>query len=136
MSDTALSTPRPEASQAQALSDVTTKAHCFKQNPNRAKMPNRRFKTNKQLVTDETKYLQTKTNLKIDTPTYTSILAPPSLRPQKHYCDITGLEGRYKSPSNALRFHNVEIYQEVIRHLAPGSDQEYLSLRGANVVLK
>lgn len=126
-------TPKPE-SNAQELSYVATKVHSFKQNPNR-RLANRRFKTGKQLLSDETKYLLTK-KLGIDTPTFLSITAPPSLKPTKHYCDITGLEGRYKSPSNALRFHNVEIYQEVIKNMTPGLDQEFLSLRGANVVLK
>lgn len=117
------------------LSEVTTKPHSFK-NPNRTKPGNRRYKPARQLISDEIKYLQAKTNLKVDTPTYTSVAAPPSLKPAKKYCDITGLEGRYKSPSNNIRFHNVEIYQEVIRHMPPSLDQEYLSLRGANVVLK
>lgn len=127
-----LGTPKPE-SNAFELSYITTKEHSFKQNS--AKSLNRRYKTGKQLLSDESKYLQTK-NLAIDTPTYFSVQAPPSLKPQKHYCDITGLHGKYKSPLNALRFHNVEIYQEVIKNMAPGTDQEYLSLRGANVVLK
>lgn len=122
-------------SNAYNLSYITTKEHCFKQNPDRPKFTNRRFKTAKQLATDELRYLQTK-KLSIDTPTHLSIAAPPSLKPRKHYCDITGLEGKYKSPASALRYHNVEIYQEVIRHLTPGVDQEYLSLRGANVILK
>lgn len=122
-------------SKALELSYITTKEHCFKQNPNRPKFTNRRFKTAKQLATDELRYLQSK-KLGIDTPTHLSISAPPSLKPRKHYCDITGLEGKYKSPASALRYHNVEIYQEVIKHLTPGVDQEYLSLRGANVILK
>lgn len=118
-----------------ALSEITTKFHSFKNNPNRPK-PVRRYKPARQLISDEVKYLQSKDNIKFDTPTYTSMSAPPTLRPQKHYCDITGLQGRYKSPTNGLRFHNVEIYQEIIKNLQPGVDQEYLSLRGANVVLK
>lgn len=122
-------------SNALELSYVTNKEHCFKQNPNRPKPTNRRVKTAKQLAIEETRYLQAK-KLGIDTPTYLSIAAPPSLKPRKHYCDITGLEGKYKSPASALRYHNVEIYQEVIKHLTPGMDQEYLSLRGANVILK
>lgn len=117
------------------LSNITTKPHSFK-NPNKIKAGNKRYKPARQLISDEIKYLQAKTNLKFDTPTYTSIGAPPSLKPTKNYCDITGLDGKYKSPSNNLRFHNVEIYQEVIRHMPPSVDQEYLSLRGANVVLK
>ncbi|KAF7999618.1 hypothetical protein HF325_005899 [Metschnikowia pulcherrima] len=122
-------------SQALELSYITTKQHSFKQNPQRPKVTNRRFKTGKQLAADELRYIQGK-KLAIDTPTFLLITAPPSLKPKKHYCDITGLEGKYKSPQSALRFHNVEIYQEVIKHMTPGFDQEYLSLRGANVVLK
>lgn len=122
-------------SQAAELSYVTMKPHEFKQNPNRPKAANRRFKTGRQIASEELRYLQLK-KLGIDTPSALSITAPPSLKPRKHYCDITGLEGKYKSPSSALRFHNVEIYQEVIRHMTPGLDQEYLSLRGANVILK
>ncbi|CUM67640.1 uncharacterized protein PRCAT00005341001 [Priceomyces carsonii] len=118
------------------VSEVTTKQHSFKQNPNRPKIPARRFKQARQLVTDEIKYLQSKPNIKFDTPTYTSISAPPSLKPLKHYCDITGLPAKYRSPTNNLRFYNVEIYQEIIRGMAPGLDQEYLELRGANVILK
>lgn len=125
---------KPEL-KALELSYITTKEHCFKQNPNRPKAANRRFKTGKQLMTDELRYLQGK-KLGIDTPTFFLIAAPPSLRPKKHYCDITGLEGKYRSPLSQLRFHNVEIYQEIIKHMTPGFDQEYLSLRGANVVLK
>lgn len=116
------------------LSEVTTKPHSFK-NPNRPTPP-RRFKPTRQLITDELKYLQAKDNIKFDTPTWQSLAAPPSLKPQKHYCDITGLEGKYKSPSNGLRFYNVEVYQEVIKNMQPGVDQEYLELRGAHVILK
>ncbi|CCE78039.1 Piso0_000652 [Millerozyma farinosa CBS 7064] len=117
------------------LSEVTMKPHSFKNNPNRKPFP-RRYKPYRQLVTDEMKYLQSKPNIKYDTPTYTSIGAPPSLKPQKHYCDITGLPGKYKSPSNSLRFNDAEIYQEVIKNMPPSMDQEYLGLRGANIILK
>ncbi|PVH13702.1 uncharacterized protein CXQ87_001818 [Candidozyma duobushaemuli] len=133
MSDSGSQTPS-DNTEAQQLSYITTKDHSFKQHANKPR-GTKRYKTSKQLITDEIRYLQSK-KLEIDTPTWTSIVAPPSLKPQKHYCDITGLEGKYKSPANALRFHNVEIYQEVIKHMPPGVDQEYLSLRGANVVLK
>ncbi|KAJ7737311.1 hypothetical protein B0H16DRAFT_1572066 [Mycena metata] len=34
--------------------------------------------------------------------TYTSIEAPLSLLPQKHYCDITGLEAPYTDPATKL----------------------------------
>ncbi|EGW35758.1 uncharacterized protein SPAPADRAFT_133037 [Spathaspora passalidarum NRRL Y-27907] len=122
-------------SELHELSYITTKPHTFKQNPNRVQAPSRRYKPTRQLISDEIKYLQTK-KLNYDTPTYTSVAAPPSLLPPKHYCDITGLEGKYKSPANQLRFHNVEIYQEVIKNIPSGVDQDYLELRGANVVLK
>lgn len=116
------------------LSNITTKPHSFKAST-RIKSTNKRFKPARQLISDEIKYLQTK-NLKFDTPTMTSLTAPPTLKPLKKYCDITGLEGRYRSPSNNLRYHNMEIFQEVIKHMPPSFDQEYLSLRGANVILK
>jgi INO80 complex subunit C len=116
-----------------AISDIVTKPHVFKSHK---KVTLRRYKPTKQVIGDEIKYLQTKPNVTFDTPTYASIAAPPSLRPQKHYCDITGLPGTYKNPSNGLRYYNVEIYQEVIRNMPPGVDQEYLGLRGANVILK
>lgn len=129
-------TPKTEGVDIHQLSDVSTRFHSFKNNPYRPKAPNRRYKPARQLIGDEVKYLQTKENVKFDTPTYTSISAPPSLKPQKHYCDITGLPGKYKNPSNGLRFHNVEIYQEVIKNMQSGVDQDYLSLRNANVILK
>ncbi|CAK9439858.1 uncharacterized protein LODBEIA_P39580 [Lodderomyces beijingensis] len=122
--------------QLHALSETTTKPHAFKQNPHRKPPTNRRYKPARQLIADEIRYIQSKPNLSMDKPTYLSVTAPPSLWPRKHYCDITGLEGKYRNPSNQLRFHNVEIYQEVIKNIAPGVDQNYLELRGANVVLK
>ncbi|CAH6718545.1 chromatin-remodeling complex subunit Ies6p [[Candida] jaroonii] len=114
------------------LSQITVGPHSFKSNKPKAA---RRFKPARQLLTDETKYLQSK-NLKFDTPTYTSLVSPPTLKPIKKYCDITGLEGKYKCPSNGIRFHDVEVYQEVVKNMTTSLDQEYLSLRGANVVLK
>lgn len=119
------------------ISHLVTKPHSFKKSGTKVNTSNtRRYKPTKQVISDEAKYLQTKENIKFDTPTYSSVGAPPSLKPQKHYCDITGLPGKYKNPSNGLRFYNVEIYQEVIRNMPAGVDQEYLGLRGANVILK
>lgn len=116
------------------LSDVSTREHSFKGNKNRI-IPPRRFKTSKQILLDEVKYLSTK-KLEYDTPTYTSISAPPSLKPSKKYCDITGLPSSYRAPTNGLRFHNLEVYKVVIKNMSPNLDQEYLQLRGDNVVLK
>ncbi|CAK7897409.1 chromatin-remodeling complex subunit Ies6p [[Candida] anglica] len=116
------------------ISNVTTKVHKFKLAGK--KNAARRYKPTKQVISDEVKYLSAKENIKFDTPTYTSLTAPPTLVPQKHYCDITGLPGTYKNPSNGLRYYNVEIYRDVIRNMPSGVDQEYLGLRGANVILK
>lgn len=46
----------------------------------------------------------------------TSIEAPPSLLPQKHYCDITGLEAPYTDPGTGLRYHDKSVY-DVIKSL-------------------
>ncbi|KAG6816174.1 hypothetical protein H0H87_008098, partial [Tephrocybe sp. NHM501043] len=51
-----------------------------------------------------------------DIPSYTSIEAPPSLLPHKHYCDITGLEAPYTDPATGLRYHDKSVY-DVIKSL-------------------
>lgn len=71
----------------------------------------------------------------VDRVTYFSIAAPPSLKPIKTYCDITGLPTNYKSPHNQIRYYNKECY-EIVRSMPAGVDQQYLSLRGDNVILK
>ncbi|CCH60882.1 hypothetical protein TBLA_0D03830 [Henningerozyma blattae CBS 6284] len=103
----------------------------------------RRHRTSKQLIADELKRInkvldEHKTsNTPVGTQiNYFNINAPPSLKPIKKYCDITGLVGNYKSSTNNLRYYNSEIYQAVIKQIAPGMDQEYLKLRGDNFVLK
>ncbi|KAL1571876.1 ino80 complex subunit c [Candida albicans] len=137
MSSTPITTTTTTQVNLHELSEITTKPHSFKQNPNRKQQSNRRYKPSRQLISDELKYLQSKqSNLKFDTPTYNSIMSPPSLKPTMKYCDITGLPTNYKCPSNQLRFYNSEIYQEVIKNMPAGVDQEYLQLRGANVILK
>lgn len=67
--------------------------------------------------------------------TYTSIQAPPSLRPKKKYCDITGLPAKYTDPKTGLQYYNAEIYR-VIKGLNTAQVQEYLAARNANTVLK
>ncbi|KAE8227090.1 hypothetical protein CF319_g402 [Tilletia indica] len=64
-----------------------------------------------------------------DITSYFSVDAPPSLRPRKRYCDVTGLLGPYTDPKSRLRYHNAEIYT-AIRRFGPGVDQQYLALRG------
>ncbi|KAG6810839.1 hypothetical protein H0H92_010103, partial [Tricholoma furcatifolium] len=61
-----------------------------------------------------------------DTPSYTSIEAPPSLLPHKHYCDITGLEAPYTDPATGLRYHDKNVY-DVVKSLSASSAKEYLS---------
>ncbi|KAK2463944.1 hypothetical protein APHAL10511_003995 [Amanita phalloides] len=68
-------------------------------------------------------------------PTYTSIEAPPSIWPPKHYCDITGLEAPYTDPATGLRFHDKSIY-ELIKGLSTSTAKEYLSARGVSTVVK
>jgi INO80 complex subunit C len=56
---------------------------------------------------------------------WSDIDAPPSLLPQKKYCDITGLEGKYTDPKSKLRYHNAEVYA-VIQTLPASTDQQVL----------
>jgi len=92
--------------------------------------PPKKFKTLKQILAAERNL-----NTPIDVPTYSNIEAPPSIRPQKKYCDITGLEAKYTDPKTRLRYHSAEVYKE-IKQLAPGVIQDYLGLRHAAVVLR
>ncbi|OAD67183.1 hypothetical protein PHYBLDRAFT_128309, partial [Phycomyces blakesleeanus NRRL 1555(-)] len=73
--------------------------------------------------------------LALDIPTYQNIECPPSVLPQKKYCDITGLDAKYTDPKTSLRYHNAEIYQ-FIRTLGVPNVQTYLASRNAAVVLK
>jgi len=68
-------------------------------------------------------------------PTYTSIEAPPSVLPQKHYCDITGLEAPYTDPATGLRYYNKSVY-ELIKALPPSAAKDYLAARGVNSIVK
>ncbi|KAI9270789.1 YL1 nuclear protein C-terminal domain-containing protein [Phascolomyces articulosus] len=73
--------------------------------------------------------------LALDVPTYQNIECPPSVLPQKKYCDVTGLVAKYTDPKTGLRYHNSEIYQ-FIRTLSVPNVQAYLASRNAAVVLK
>ncbi|KAF9788042.1 hypothetical protein BJ322DRAFT_1209138 [Thelephora terrestris] len=93
-----------------------------------------------------------------DTPTYTSIEAPPSLLPARKYCDITGLEARihsanYTDPATGLRYHDKNVYQ-LIKGLASvqatrfiimltlaayqnmAAARDYLAARGVNPIVR
>lgn len=70
-----------------------------------------------------------------ETPTYLSIEAPPSLLPQKRYCDITGLEAPYTDPATGLRFHDKSVY-ELVKGLSASTAKDYLAARGVNSIVK
>ncbi|EDO16323.1 hypothetical protein Kpol_1059p13 [Vanderwaltozyma polyspora DSM 70294] len=100
------------------------------------KKPGRRHKSSKQLVADEMKRLNNVEGNPKHNVTHFTVNAPPSLKPPKKYCDITGLIGKYKSPTNNIRYYNSEIFQLVVKPMTTGVDQQYLKLRGADFVLK
>ncbi|KAJ2921305.1 hypothetical protein H1R20_g15793, partial [Candolleomyces eurysporus] len=54
-------------------------------------------------------------------PNYSSIEAPPSVWPPRHYCDITGLEAPYTDPATGLRYHDKSVY-EIIQGLVAASE--------------
>jgi INO80 complex subunit C len=70
-----------------------------------------------------------------DVPTYSSVEAPPSIIPQRRYCDITGLEAPYTEPTSRLRYHDKNIY-EIVKSLNPAAQQAYLALRGSSTMVK
>ncbi|KAK3352993.1 hypothetical protein B0T25DRAFT_198315 [Lasiosphaeria hispida] len=67
--------------------------------------------------------------------TYTNIESAPSLAPQRHYCDLTGLSAPYVDPKTRMRYHNREIFA-TIRSLPQGVAEQFLEARGAHTVLK
>ncbi|KAK4217850.1 hypothetical protein QBC37DRAFT_414093 [Rhypophila decipiens] len=69
------------------------------------------------------------------TATYTNIESAPSLAPQRHYCDVTGLPGPYLDPKTRMRYHNREVFA-TIRSLPNGVGEQFLEARGAHTVLK
>jgi INO80 complex subunit C len=114
----------------------------FKSIPTKARTA-RRNKNLKQILQDEQKALAAQatesepTNgnqkplvrgrsgrtLRVEGLQWSDIDAPPSLLPQKKYCDITGLEGKYTDPKTKLRFYNSEVYA-VVQTLPTSTDQE------------
>ncbi|KAJ6460963.1 hypothetical protein C8R45DRAFT_1028788 [Mycena sanguinolenta] len=120
-------------------------------NPNYVKKTSRRSKNLKAVLTQEREREKTERERRRlekaesgmdvygeeeeDIPTYTSIEAPPSLMPQRHYCDITGLEAPYTDPATKLRYHDKSIY-ELIKGLSASAVKEYLAARGVNSIVK
>lgn len=80
-----------------------------------------------------------------------SVEVPPSIKPRRKYCDITGLpvllmvavalaslilwQTEYSDPKTGLRYYNATVYQ-YIRTLSPEGVQQYLRLRNAHTVVK
>ncbi|RDB29987.1 Chromatin-remodeling complex subunit ies6 [Hypsizygus marmoreus] len=120
-------------------------------NPNYTKNVNRRAKNLKTVLAQERERERAErerkrlerlegTSMDIDgeeeeMPTYTSIEAPPSVLPQRHYCDITGLEAPYTDPTTGLRYHNKSVY-DVIKGLSASSAKDYLAARGVSSIVK
>ncbi|KAI5479246.1 hypothetical protein MNV49_003940 [Pseudohyphozyma bogoriensis] len=95
----------------------------------------KRNKTLKQVVTIEKEGERERIEKDPSCVTFSSVEAPPSILPQKRYCDVTGLEAPYKDPKSTLRYHNVEVY-DVIKSFQPAVIQAYLASRGSGVVLR
>eukprot|EP00123_Amoebidium_parasiticum_P002783 comp14069_c0_seq1/m.9932 comp14069_c0_seq1/g.9932 ORF comp14069_c0_seq1/g.9932 comp14069_c0_seq1/m.9932 type:complete len:146 (-) comp14069_c0_seq1:71-508(-) len=66
-------------------------------------------------------------------PTYSSIEAPPSLKPAHKYCDLTGLPANYTDPRTKMRYHSCAEYQK-IQDMPDDVTRGYIALR--NVVLE
>ncbi|KAG4302888.1 hypothetical protein PCANB_000854 [Pneumocystis canis] len=99
----------------------------FKRNP-------RRNKTLRQVLMHETQLHQSQPLLP-DIPTYSNIEASPSLFPHAKWCDVTGLHGFYTDPKTGLRFHNKEVFS-VIKNMTQGIEQQFLQMRGLQVMLR
>ncbi|ODQ68663.1 hypothetical protein NADFUDRAFT_49302 [Nadsonia fulvescens var. elongata DSM 6958] len=122
--------------------DLSRINKCFKSPSWKPSAASRRNKNAKALLAEEQKVLAERQQQNgssnknfMDAANYFNLEAPPSLVPRKWYCDITGLEGKYRSVGSGLRYHDKEVYA-VIKTLAPGVDQQYLELRHANVILR
>ncbi|GBF91088.1 hypothetical protein Rsub_04757 [Raphidocelis subcapitata] len=68
-------------------------------------------------------------------PTFVNIEAPPSMRPPKRYCDLTGLEAPYIDPKTGLRYAAAPLFG-YLRALPQDAVQARLALRRAETVLK
>ncbi|CAK90509.1 unnamed protein product (macronuclear) [Paramecium tetraurelia] len=58
-----------------------------------------------------------------------SIEAPPSLKPAKRYCDVTGFEAKYKDPVTQLYYCDSIVFN-YIRNCPKASAETYLNIRG------
>ncbi|CAD8099929.1 unnamed protein product [Paramecium sonneborni] len=60
---------------------------------------------------------------------YLSIEAPPSLKPAKRYCDVTGFEAKYKDPVTQLYYCDAIVFN-YIRNCPKATAEAYLNIRG------
>lgn len=122
-------------------------------NPNYTKNVNRRVKNLKNVLSQERERERVKRErrkleklegtamdvegeeVEEEMPSYASIEAPPSVLPQKHYCDITGLEAPYTDPATGLRYHDKSTY-DVVKSLSVSSAKAYLTARGVSSIVK
>ncbi|KAJ1928022.1 Co-chaperone [Tieghemiomyces parasiticus] len=126
------SSPASSTAEVSARSDVITNlAAVDKPFKNPSYKATKKYRSLKQVLALE----KNNNPYPVDFPTFWSIEAPPSLLPATKYCDITGYEALYTDPKSNLRYHNVEIYQ-YIQELPRGTEQQYLELRNAHVVLR
>lgn len=68
-------------------------------------------------------------------PTYVNIEAPPSMKPEKKYCDISGLPAKYTDPKTKMRFSTAAAFQTA-RELPEHKVEEILGLRQAQTRIK
>nr|XP_046256429.1 INO80 complex subunit C [Scatophagus argus] len=71
---------------------------------------------------------------KLNDPNYYNIDAPPSLKPNKKYSDISGLPANYTDPQTKLRFTSSEEFS-YIRLLPTDVVTGYLALRKATCIV-
>jgi len=126
----------PEQTEAERLSFLNT-PRPFK-NPRYTRPQSKKLRSTKQILAaerDRERQRREAGGSSKEVPTYLSIEAPPSLLPQKRYCDVTGLEAPYTDPQSKLRYHNKAVY-ELIKTLPPGTNHEYLAIRGQHSVIR
>jgi INO80 complex subunit C len=68
-------------------------------------------------------------------PSYLSIQGPPTLKPTKKYCDLTGALAKYTHPRLHIRYSKYDHYA-MIENMTRHSIQAYLDMRRANTDIK
>lgn len=130
--------PRRKAPTSGAKSATTTK-NIIEDDPQESSPSSRPYKNDAYFAHAEPKRKKWKNYRQIldmmpGSAQYAAMAAPPSLRPKHRWCDVTGLEGRYRDPGSGLWYHSASVYQ-FVRQLSPAAVQAYLHVRGAGVNL-